>query len=436
MAPKGITFEQAFASLRTKFHDVTLKGNDEVTVRANRTALASRCEFFEKLFFSDFKEAQCETVQIGFPGAVLEATVEYILTNKVAILDNPNSNEAEALEKLRTVLLLASAAAYFDLEELGEMIKKAVTTFVEDAQPSLCFAVLEESLKNNLSEEFEEVALAKIHSNTSNCLHGTAIRDVHLSVLKRIFLDDRIKSSLPAFRAFELVQAWARTESAEDKTVAAKSLIVEHVDLETIAPLELSSNVSSSGLVTLEQLTEAYKRQALRAAEVLEFPIRQVFGQKLTASFTVTSTGWISNCIACAPITEGKHQWTIDVKKDINTHIWLGIATPTGFSTTLQQKTYLGTGVWSYRGNCQTHNQCQTLSNGMTFAQGSRVTLTLSLCPNDVNHGSLSISVDGNSPVTSFTNLCNFVGDGGFMPVVTMHYCGSSVELVDKMELV
>jgi BTB/POZ domain len=60
--------------------DVTLKGNDGITVSANRFIPAAKSKVFHRMFFGNFREASSKGVGIGFPGHVLQSVVEYIHT--------------------------------------------------------------------------------------------------------------------------------------------------------------------------------------------------------------------------------------------------------------------------------------------------------------------------------------------------------------------
>jgi hypothetical protein len=78
-----------------KLNDVTLKGNDGISVSANRYILAAKSRVFHRMFFGHFQEASSDEVDIGFPGQVIKAVVDHIHTKTPTILDHTNNNENE-----------------------------------------------------------------------------------------------------------------------------------------------------------------------------------------------------------------------------------------------------------------------------------------------------------------------------------------------------
>ncbi|CAB9501793.1 expressed unknown protein [Seminavis robusta] len=279
------------------------------------------------MFFSGYKEAQSNTVEIGFPGAILETTVEYLHTNKVAKLDTPKIDPLElAVSQFQTVLSLTDAAAYFDLPGLHQLTLKSIQRYL-DSRPQLAFVILQASQEKSNSAEIEKMAIAKIQANIKECLNTTVImfKVVDSSVVKKILHDNGIMSSLTAAQVFQLIQAWSDNRASSEATSAAKELIAKHVRLADIPPSQLSMIVESSGLVTKEQITATYKMQAIKMEEQLLHgftgsSLLQWKGSK-SKIFTLESEGYKSDCTDRMPIKAGKHQWTIDVKKDIYTHL-------------------------------------------------------------------------------------------------------------------
>jgi BTB/POZ domain len=85
---KGISHREMLASLLTNeaLNDVKLKGTDGVEVPASRFLLAARSHIFRAMFFSEFQEAKSPVVELGFQGNVLQAVVEYIVTDSAEII--------------------------------------------------------------------------------------------------------------------------------------------------------------------------------------------------------------------------------------------------------------------------------------------------------------------------------------------------------------
>jgi hypothetical protein len=86
--PKVTLAEALKALLLTKeeLSDLTLKGKDGSTVRANRAMLAARSPVFHRMLYGQFSEAEQSVVELGYTGDVLKEIVEYIHTDTALIL--------------------------------------------------------------------------------------------------------------------------------------------------------------------------------------------------------------------------------------------------------------------------------------------------------------------------------------------------------------
>jgi hypothetical protein len=136
-----------------------------------------------------------------------------------------------------------------------------------------------------------------------------------------------------------LVDLWCQVGSTdEDRGPAAKQLVQDHVDLHLIEPEDLSSSVTSSGLVTLEQLVEAYKSQAIQAKKKFKASFARIpitCGNptwKGANSATVGSTdhhAYKTDTLACPILlVGGRYTWTVIINNG-DPNVWLGVALST-----------------------------------------------------------------------------------------------------------
>ena len=101
----------------SKYCDVELVTPDNVVIRANRTLLAIRSEYFDKLFFSVFSESHISTVEIGIPSKLLQQIIEYCYTGICTFLQT----KSESIQQL---------SAYHD-EAVKDRVLQHVTELIE-----------------------------------------------------------------------------------------------------------------------------------------------------------------------------------------------------------------------------------------------------------------------------------------------------------------
>ncbi|CAB9518002.1 expressed unknown protein [Seminavis robusta] len=68
------------------------------------------------------------------------------------------------------------------------------------------------------------------------------------------------------YQLFQILDLWAQGKNSEQSMIARE--LSKHICLEKIHPEALATTITSSGLVTSEQLLEAYKQQALEMSKV------------------------------------------------------------------------------------------------------------------------------------------------------------------------
>lgn len=450
--------EDAFALFFTDkaFHDIKLEGNDGVKVSANRNALAVRSKVFRKMLLGEFAEAKKDVVKIDYDSAVLSAVAAYIHTGTAPILAPIEAEQGTGISselsasiviEFETLLSLAAAAEFFDLPRLCKLVHKCLSSRL-NVHPSLSFELLQTCKETGITipTELEELAWSNIQSGgTGLVVNAVAVKVSSPLLLEDIVTDDKL--AMDNYTIFGMLNLWKdafdSTESGDqDRQSTAKSLVATHVNLEQIDPGLLSSIVAQSGLVTLEQLAEAYKRQAMVAKEVFDIDFGKpivVWKNSLKDVFSVSKTGLYCSDALCIPspmISGTIHRWTIEIQKQASphaVHVWLGIATKEIAHDlgNFLGNTYIGNkdSNWSYRANGELRHNGSGQTGGQTYGAGSKVTFLLNLLSDGDGSGTLSACVGNGAYFTLFDNLHGQLTDGGFVPAAS-YYQDCSIRLL------
>ncbi|CAB9505258.1 expressed unknown protein [Seminavis robusta] len=456
-----ISFEETLSTFwrDEAFHDVTLRSTDGILISANRCALAARNGFFRKMFLTQFKEAKAPTVEVGFPGVIMNAVLEYLYTNKAGILLDCAADETsepsetpsgvlsdDTLRNFQLLLTATEAAAYYDLPGLCGQISECLSIHLRVC-PALSIVTL---VATSAPEKIKQIAFTNIQDYPEKCLVGSVISGLRQSDMKILLEDSKEDLGLHDFHVFQLIQLWDSTTGEKDGHARAKELVAKHVDLKKVSPNRLSSSVAASGLVNKEQLFDAFKHQALLAEKEHgvrfepepEPNLRCIWISSQSKEFISKQAGWNTGHLDCKPMVSGKHQWKLKVNKSTSQdHLALGVVyTAQSIETLNSGNMYVGYksgGGWSYAGNGYSLNEgivhrcCQDL-----FRQDSVVTLTLDLTPGNPKNGSLSISVDHGPTYEDVSNLrARLVSGGGFIPAASIGQHGDSVEILSMKKL-
>jgi hypothetical protein len=435
-----ITLKSALRTLFTdpSLSDVNLEGTDGLMVHANRCILAARSQVFRDMLFGDCLEADNNAVRLGYDSEILKSVVEYCLTDDAELIRLEADKACDA-KRARKVVELARAANYFDLPKLKCKVESWAYSQM-GANASLACYFLDEARASfdSSTECIDEFAWKIIQSQPSEALFkDDAVTAVSQLVLESILKDGEIKATeLTLFRALVL---WTNANSHLDK-LHASSLhekhqrvaedMTKHLLLEKISPVNLLKIVEPSGLVTTDQLLQAYRSQAI----MLEPQTPNIFKRmRHNKSANWQSSGNdVINCITASHsvdllqrdmvIRSGKcKKWMIKVEVDCE-FIWIGVAST---AHEISHSKWLGkqAGGWVYGSN---GSACHAtgLNNGpytaefQTFSCGTEITMNLDLR----GSGTLEATVAGKSFIL-FSNMLDAFGEDeevGFLPAISL----------------
>jgi len=417
--------------------DVFLQASDGKRIPANRCILAVKSEVFKKMLYGKFEEASNRVVKIEFDGTVLKAVVEYCYKDTAEILKVKKDWQAETplkqlqrLKQLQSLVKLFGAAAYLNLPGLEKKALETLNAMLK-TNPSLSFAMLEAGYEAGpaFPKEMREIAMNEIRHNRDISFNAEWVSILSPDVLEEILSDDGHR--MPEMDLFNILHLWADGNGGgdggdtRDNRHKIASEFTKHIRLELIDPVHLAEKVSSSDLVSQEQLLQAYKSHAVAASEAKGRPERRA---RCMAQWKDSSSDVIGSIAETCEvqlldypeITSGVHQWMVQVE-EVCDSAWLGVA-HTGLS--LDMKRFLGAqrGGWVYGKGGTTHGAGQIARGFPKFAVGSKITFTLNLLMGGEGNGILSTAVDGGTPSTLFTDLRSILEgkEGGFVPAASL----------------
>lgn len=430
--------------------DISLTCTDGKVVRANRAFLAARSVVFRKMLYGNFAEADQETIRVGYTGDVIQAVVEHICTNESKKLSEIAKDATPVVLSSETLVSIASAALFFFLPALYGKSSNLSVKLMEEYRGFACH-VLELCRAMGLtfddSNDFSHLALKKARENPSVLLDETVLPHISHDTLAEILQGDQINAN--ELTLFNIIKKWCECggdtgENGNDggsgdelshphKTRQHQaSNLTSYIRLENIDPSELASVVVPSGLVSQEQLSEAYKAQA--SVAVCRGKFACVRGKHWWEDSTdVWTPGY--NCVEtkvveCPTMISGTFQWTVKFLRHCAI-VWLGIAST---SKPIIRSKFLccQEGGWAYGSDGSTWNVDEGLHTGAypIFGERAEVTFVLDLSSEAQAGGTLTAFVNNRRGVQLFTNLLKHVRDGeGFLPAASL-FGPASVQLV------
>jgi BTB/POZ domain len=436
-AAPELSIEEAFALALTDgtFHDITLQASDGVPVPANRTILALRSPVFRKMIFGNFQEATGGIiVNVDYPEPVVTALVEYIHTNKVnpvVELDAVNSNSDEIpkayQEEFQTLLTLTAAAAYYGLPKLCHEVQQCLSSYVM-ACPLLASAVLEACTQEGpaISNDLKQSAVSNIYRLLLNTdFDAKMLERVSPAAVELFFVECK---ALSCDHLFLCIDTWRHFQA--DRHPIAKQFIQDHVNLKLIDPEILSTSVASSGLVTMEQLVEAFQYQDKDIQAKHHFKLSFTFMCRNptwrgtnSATFDNTTNSWESDTLQCPILVAGgRYTWSVNIIRGI--YVWLGVvlysASHNSTCSCYAGDVIGGYGFYGSDGDeWSSGSRTVSLGGAARCTQGDNVTITLDLSSEVAHNGTLSVSVNGQPTIIIFADMLTKSINEGFVPFVS-----------------
>lgn len=405
---------------KEELQDVILQGNDSVKVSSCRSVLAARSKVLEKMLVGNFSEAAKRVVEIPYPGAVLQALVEYIFLDFAPTV--AHAADGNQLPEFRHLLYVAGAAKYFDLPILARKVYLSLSKTIEEL-PSSAFALLEACQQEGLSVP---EALWK-HASKCALSGNVAINRETVAILSAEALNQLLKQNkqlLTDYKIFDIIQKWAASDGETRKLPAMN--LTKYVRLEKIHPSLLSTTVTQSDLVSIDQINEAYKTIALHLHDygmvgvdsIDSRPV--VWAASQSTILEPSDTTLTTYFVQYPPMTSGIHQWAIAIEETAEEMAYFGIAVPGAMrpDRSVFQQSY----GWVYNSHeGRTYHASQTIAQNLPKCNdGSIVHFKLNLAQDAEHFGTFGVSLDGGSTFQVLFRKLNIhlLGVEGFVPVV------------------
>jgi hypothetical protein len=444
--------------IREDLSDVTLRASDGTLVLANRNILASRSSVFFGMLYGPFKEASNSVVDVGYEGKVLQAIVSYIYTDKLSACNaNASSQEEKAddtddaykMKLVRFLVAMMDASDYFALSALRRKTESSAKELMLARETFAPFFMAECAPDCDATKVLRDTALLLVKKNPTLLIHGTKsiVAQIHPSYVQEILKQERLPMN--EYSCFQILQAWATAETGSPEgennvAITASTEATTHdwqtnrkrvasemssyIHPENISPTDLSTVVASSDLVSVEQLFDAYKTQALRSEKsgiqmrTFYEQCRGVYvwiqsGTNTVVGDVVVETSY--DVLDCPIMKSGVHKWRVQVGEG------------EGYELAVLAVSLLRSDVdgyyeqhksWVLTGGEALHypadgDESQVSGPPFAIMAGSIVSFSLDL----ERGGILTVTIDGSAPFEAFSGMCQGNSeDEGFLPAVNV----------------
>ena len=441
-----ITFKMAMENLLTdeSMTDVKVVSIDgKHHVPAVRSLLASRSKVFKSLLFGNYKESTTNEVQTEYTEDVLKAVVEFIYTDDAKIFHKEYNWDSKSSAKdvpdndIDTLVGIVAASHYYGLPELEEKTKVYCSSLLRHN-------FWEIASKKSYHFFIKLIALCDSHGPSLNDLKKVAFQAIdkfssnehipvifgNASICSLSYADIDTMLQLPKFRRdvsdvnkFILIDIWNKNEYNSpstptkyqakdchgsqnvDRMNQAVELMRCHVELVLIPAIDLSTKVASSGLCAPEQLSNAYKEQAIWSQR------NEYFRDIWDSCENRVANGGYETCLRCKGMKSGVHRWGIRVRViPDDCELTIGIAS---INQTLNYSSY---GNFFPDAITSDTEDVPHIDDLPRLQKNSVIKFELNM---SVGAGTLHASVDGGEPI----ELCNTLSsilkseDDSFVPI-------------------
>lgn len=249
--------------------DVTLVGSDGNRVSGVRFILAARSVVFERMLFGNFAEACNKEVSVGCTTPVLLSIIEFCCSDNIASFEGSIRNPSEQVA--RNAVQLFAAAHYFELPSLCNKTYTLACSLM-DKHPTLACAIFDEAEDTDATKSMLAYALNTVRRKPLEALlshndsgHG-GVSSLTAAKLGVLIGDEKMEAD--EFTIFKVLQKWVSIDvpciNGEDRVGIGKKFAME-IKLSHIEPSDLLGEVSASGLVEKNRITETVFGQAQQA---------------------------------------------------------------------------------------------------------------------------------------------------------------------------
>jgi hypothetical protein len=313
-----------------------------------------------------------------------------------------------------TIVSLSAAADYFEFPTLRKYaVEYACKQIMEFKLLALPFLTAVDLIVGS-DPRIRECAINCIQTDYTGSIVG--LESKHITALSHSVLESIVSDNaifVDEIHLFLLVKQWSQgptmeeseaDEQQDDRKSFASALIAKHIRCDRITYFGLSETVVNSGLLTTEQLFEAYKSHAELASNNNSQALvtkRMPYWADSNLPVAVYRANAPTR-LRCRAMASGRHVWSIEIvtrqpRPSLCCDMYLGVCNPAG------------------------DKQHWKRFDAASVSAGSIVTFTLDLT--EAEAGSLSYSVDGRPTVVISANILNL----SFVPAVHIQSAGLSV---------
>ena len=298
--------------------------------------------------------------------------------------------------------------------------------------PATAIWCLEEEAQS--ADWLQELAWNTIRTEPKKALQtADIVGPLSRSMLEKILSDKQIAAN--ELTLFGVLKTWVDKDTTDCSRLDAAKEMVSLIDLKLVPAPDLRNVVKPSGLVTSDQLCEAYEYQAMDAPnERLPLLNRK---RNMPPEYWQSSGADVYSCSSFNHVVElldksaiircgVLQRWSVKVER-LCKGFRVGVASTTCLSMTcpLNTNDWLGyqAGSWGYLYNGIAYTAGKyVLPDPPTFGEGAAITMTLDL-REGINKGTLEASIDGGPTFRLFRGMLDLFEDErevGFLPAVSL----------------
>ena len=243
--------------------DITLVGQDGVSVYANRFVLAARSKVLKRMLYGNFRESRDSEISFhDYDAVILEALVEYCCRDEIPKFRLYVHRDVASVRRL---VQLYKAADYLELPGLAKLVSQMVHNLMARYPPLACAIYDEADLDSTVSKGAILMIQCRPYATLPrHTLTGGGIECLSGFKLLEVYKDTQVSAG--ELFLFQMLQEWENlSENPNAKEIVCSC--AEHLYLENIEPQDLLGVVMKSGYCSEKTIMDAITKQALRASQ-------------------------------------------------------------------------------------------------------------------------------------------------------------------------